>query len=241
MRSTAPRRSVHQASFLKVLCHALVRSTTHRAVACRGAGAPRLEMQASRPRRCSSVRVARVQIHHTFTHAFPASEEITVEWGGVARAQNVAALTSPRSAWHTVTSGTFGSGDGVMEPDVYAVLPRGLYSYEPVGHSLELAVAKDLRGLTGYQDFAGDVPLDLVYVADMSRMRDVPAQQRETFAAACAGAMVQNVYLFCASAGLAVAARGWFDRSVLAEHMRLARDCMPVLAQTVGYPSPSRT
>ena len=130
---------------------------------------------------------------------------------------------------------------GVHEIDVYAVLARGLYSYEPVGHSLELAVAKDLRGLTGYQDFAGDVPLDLVYVADMSRMRDVPAQQRETFAAACAGAMVQNVYLFCASAGLAVAARGWFDRSVLAEHMRLARDCMPVLAQTIGYPSPSRT
>ncbi len=72
-------------------------------------------------------------------------------------------------------------------------------------------------------------------------MRDVPAQQRETFCAACAGAIVQNVHLFCASAGLAVAARGWFSRSVLAEHMRLARDCMPVLAQTVGYPSPSRT
>jgi len=126
---------------------------------------------------------------------------------------------------------------GVHEIDVYAVLSRGLYKYEPAGHTLELAVAQDLRGLTGYQDFAGEAPLDLVYVVDMSRMRDVPAQQRETFCAACAGAIAQNVYLFCASAGLAVAARGWFNRSVLAEHMRLGRNCMPVLAQTVGYPS----
>jgi SagB-type dehydrogenase family enzyme len=126
---------------------------------------------------------------------------------------------------------------GVHEIDVYAVLARGLYRYEPVGHTLELVVAQDLRGLTGYQDFAGEAPLDLVYVVDMSRMRDVPAQQRETFAAACAGAIAQNVYLFCASAGLAVAARGWFNRSGLAEHMRLGRNCVPLLAQTVGYPS----
>lgn len=126
---------------------------------------------------------------------------------------------------------------GIHEIDVYAALARGLYKYEPTGHTLELAVAQDLRGLTGYQDFAGEAPLDLVYVADISRMRDVPAQQRETFSAACAGAIVQNVYLFCASAGLAVAARGWFNRSMLAEHMRLRRHCMPVLAQMVGYPS----
>jgi SagB-type dehydrogenase family enzyme len=138
-------------------------------------------------------------------------------------------------------SRTTPSAPGIHEIDVYAVLARGLYKYEPDGHTLELAVAQDLRGLTGYEDCAGEAPLDLVYVADMSRMRDVPAHQRETFCAACAGAILQNVYLFCASAGLAVAARGWFNRSVLAEHMRLARDCMPVLAQTVGYPSPSRT
>jgi len=49
---------------------------------------------------------------------------------------------------------------------------------------------------------------------------------------------MQNVYLFCASAGLAVATRGWLNRSALIEHMHLSRDRMPLLAQTVGHFSP---
>lgn len=121
------------------------------------------------------------------------------------------------------------------EIDVYAVLARGLYRYDPRRHCLELAVASDLRGLTGYQDFVGDAPLDLVYVADLSRMHDVAPSQREPFASASAGAIVQNVYLFCAAAGLAVAARGWLNRSALGVEMRLPRDSVPVLAQTVGH------
>lgn len=118
---------------------------------------------------------------------------------------------------------------------VYAVLARGLYRYDPRRHRLDLAVASDLRGLTGYQDFVADAPLDLVYVADLSRMHDVAPSQREPFASASAGAIVQNVYLFCAAAGLAVAARGWLNRSALSVEMRLPRDSVPVLAQTVGH------
>lgn len=121
------------------------------------------------------------------------------------------------------------------EIDIYAVLARGLYRYDPYRHCLDLAVASDLRGLTGYQDFVGDAPLDLVYVADLSRMHDITPSQREPFASASAGTIVQNVYLFCAAAGLAVAARGWLNRSALGAEMRLPRDSVPVLAQTVGH------
>jgi SagB-type dehydrogenase family enzyme len=124
---------------------------------------------------------------------------------------------------------------GVHEIDVYAALARGLYRYVPQTHQLELAVAQDLRGLTGYQDFVGEAPLDLVYVANHARMGDIPTSHREAFAAASAGAIAQNVYLFCASAGLAVGARGWLNRSALARHMRLGRDSVAVLAQTVGH------
>ncbi|MBB5462388.1 nitroreductase family protein [Paraburkholderia sp. Cpub6] len=121
------------------------------------------------------------------------------------------------------------------EIDIYAVLARGLYRYDPRRHRLDLAVASDLRGLTGYQDFVGDAPLDLVYVADLARMHDIAPSQRKPFASASAGAIVQNVYLFCAAAGLAVAARGWLNRSALSVEMRLPRDSVPVLAQTVGH------
>jgi nitroreductase len=124
---------------------------------------------------------------------------------------------------------------GLHEIAIYTALSCGLYRYDPHQHCLDLVVASDVRGLTGYQDFVGDAPLDLVYVADLARMHEIAASQREPFASASAGAIVQNVYLFCASAGLAVAARGWLNRSALAVEMRLPRDSVAVLAQTVGH------
>ena len=71
----------------------------------------------------TSVRVARIQVLHTLSVTYPSFETITVEWGQVARGQNVGTYTDPRSAWHLVTSGTYVASDNVYEPDVYAVLP----------------------------------------------------------------------------------------------------------------------
>ncbi|TDY19912.1 nitroreductase [Paraburkholderia sp. BL6665CI2N2] len=121
------------------------------------------------------------------------------------------------------------------EIDVYAVLACGLYRYDPHRHCLDLGVAIDLRGLTGYQEFVCDAPLDLVYVADLSRMHDIAPSQREPFASASAGAIVENVYLFCAGARLVVAARSWLNRSSLGVEMHLPHDSVAVLAQTVGH------
>jgi hypothetical protein len=71
----------------------------------------------------SSVRVARVQLRHTFTTLYPGYETVTVSWGGPARTQSRPAFEDPRGGWHLVTSGTYVAADGVQEPDVYAVLP----------------------------------------------------------------------------------------------------------------------
>jgi hypothetical protein len=71
-----------------------------------------------------SVRVARIQLSHVFLAGFPASEPVTVAWGGAPRTLDVPVATDPRSAWHQVTSGSFIAADNVFEPDVYAVLPR---------------------------------------------------------------------------------------------------------------------
>ena len=73
-----------------------------------------------------SVRVARVQIQHTFGVSFPNSESVTVEWGGVARTLDVPTLTDPLTGWHPVTTGTFVASDGISEPDVYALLPKAV-------------------------------------------------------------------------------------------------------------------
>ena len=124
----------------------------------------------------------------------------------------------------------------LQEIDVYVALPAGLYRYEPVGHLLRLEVPRDIRGVTGNQNFIDEAALDLVFVVDHSRAQLVQAEQREAYAYAAAGAMAQNVYLYCASQGLATVLRAWLDRDALSAAMELKVDQQVLLAQTVGYP-----
>jgi SagB-type dehydrogenase family enzyme len=123
-----------------------------------------------------------------------------------------------------------------QEIDIYAVLPEGAYRYDPAGHTLRLTVGGDHRSLTGVQEFVAQAPLNLVYVARFSHMVDADAEQRTFFAAADAGFIAQNVYLFCASAGLACVVRGLVDRRRLAPALHLQVDERIVLAQSVGFP-----
>jgi nitroreductase len=111
------------------------------------------------------------------------------------------------------------SAMNAQEVEVYVALPTGLYRYAPPAHALQLVSATDVRRVTGYQDFVDTAPLDLVYVADHTHMKLVPAAQRESYASAAAGAMAQNVYLYCASTGLATVIRAWMDRHALAQAM----------------------
>ena len=66
-------------------------------------------------------------------------------------------------------------------------------------------------------------------------MKGVPRDAAIEVAAIATGAIVQNVYLFCASENLATVARGWVDKNALARAMGLRKDQYIVLTQTVGY------
>lgn len=123
-----------------------------------------------------------------------------------------------------------------QEVDVFVAMPEGAYRYEAADHALQLVAAQDLRRVTGYQDFVDEAPVDLVYVADHTRMRAVPVEQRQAYAHAAAGAIAQNVYLYCASAGLNTVIRAWIDRHAIAEALGLSHDQQVLLSQTVGYP-----
>ncbi|TDV11704.1 nitroreductase family protein [Paraburkholderia caballeronis] len=128
------------------------------------------------------------------------------------------------------------SAHAFNEIDIYVALPHGVYRYEPARHQLVLKHAVDARNLTGYQDYVGRAPLDLVYVIRTAKLLDAPPQLRETFAAVAAGAIAQNVSLYCASEGLATVVRGWIDHRALADALKLNEDELPILAQTVGRP-----
>lgn len=124
----------------------------------------------------------------------------------------------------------------VQEIDLFLALPSGAYRYDAAVNELHLVTANDLRRITGYQDFVDEAPLDLVYVADYTRMNRVPAEQRESYASVAAGAITQNVYLFAASNGLATVIRAWIDRAAIADALGLTHDQQVLLSQTVGYP-----
>jgi len=138
----------------------------------------------------------------------------------------------------TLTHGrTAPSAHDWEEIDVYAAMASGLYRYDAKAHLLKRVGNRDLRAQTGIQDFVAGAPLNLIYVADLSRMKEASAEEKQWYAGPDAGFIAQNVYLFCASEGLATVVRGLVDRPALAKAMALAPDQQIVLAQSVGYPA----
>ena len=123
------------------------------------------------------------------------------------------------------------------EIDVYVANAEGLYLYDARNHSLRPVLAQDIRVKTGTQSFVADAPVNLVYVADYSRMVEAEETDRILYSAADAGFISQNVCLFCASEGLATVVRGMVPRNELAKLMKLRPNQHVVLAQSVGYPA----
>ena len=94
---------------------------------------------------------------------------------------------------------------------------------------------EDIRAQTGLQDFVATAPLNLIFVAHGERMTDVSAEDRRLYASVDAGFIGQNVYLFCASEGLATVFRGAVDYPKLARALHLPDQQFVTFAQTVGY------
>jgi len=123
-----------------------------------------------------------------------------------------------------------------QEVDIYVALPEGLYVYDAKAHRLVQILAEDVRAATGGQDFVKGAPLNLVYVADLARTKDAGAEEKNFYTTIDVGFISQNVYLFCASEGLATVVRGTVDRPALAKLMKLRPEQKIIVAQTVGYP-----
>lgn len=123
-----------------------------------------------------------------------------------------------------------------QEIDIYVATANGLYLYQAEDHSLQLVTTEDVRDKTGTQAFVGQVPINLVYVADYSRMGTASPEKKDFYSAADTGFIGQNVYLYCASEGLATVVRNSIDKPALAEAMKLRTEQKIILAQSVGYP-----
>jgi nitroreductase len=120
--------------------------------------------------------------------------------------------------------------------DIYVAAPDGLYSYDAKANILKPIEAGDIRGLTGTQPYVKQAAVNLVYVADMSKIGDLPPEEKAFIPVADTAFIAQNVYLYCAAEGLATVVRALIDKPALAKAMKLRPDQTITLAQSVGYP-----
>ena len=111
----------------------------------------------------------------------------------------------------------------IMVIDVYAAMADGVWLYDPKQHALRPHLETDIRAQTGLQDFVATAPLNLVYVAHGERMKEISPEERRLYASVDAAFAGQNVYLYCASEGLATVFRGAVDYEKLKQAMQLER------------------
>ncbi|MFH0963766.1 MAG: SagB/ThcOx family dehydrogenase [Planctomycetota bacterium] len=128
------------------------------------------------------------------------------------------------------------SAMNAQEIDIYVVTADGVSRYDAKAHALVPILAEDVRELAGKQPFVKEAPVNLVYVADYARIGRGSEADKDFYAAADTGFISQNVYLFCASEGLATVVRGSVDRAGLTKAMKLEGTQRIMLAQTVGHP-----
>ncbi len=123
-----------------------------------------------------------------------------------------------------------------QEIDVYVITAKAAWLYDAKGELLKPVAAGDLRALAGTQEWVKEAPLNLVYVADSAKMGGGDEESRALYSGADTGFISQNVYLYCASEGLATVVRASVDEAALSKALGLRSEQKIILAQTVGYP-----
>ncbi len=120
--------------------------------------------------------------------------------------------------------------------EVYVVLPGGVYFYDSKGNILKFIKSGNYMTNTGKQDFVEKASVNLIIVSDMGKLGDATPDNQLLYAGIHSGAIMQNIYLYCASRGLNTVTRRYFDEKEVTEVLGLPAGKRPILAQSVGYP-----
>lgn len=116
-----------------------------------------------------------------------------------------------------------------QEVSVYVIVPEGAYLYDAKANVLKQVNNDDIRALAGMQEYAQKALLNIAIVSDKAKM------PHDIFAGTAAGAVMQNIYLWCASNEIGTVTRGSFDGEGLAKALGLSETQRIMLVQTVGY------
>lgn len=119
--------------------------------------------------------------------------------------------------------------------EVYIILPGGVYLYEDSTNFLKLIRSGNYMKSSGKQDFVEKAGMNVIVVSDMKKLGDHPIENNLLDSGIHAGAIIQNIYLYCASSGLNCVVRAWFDQDELSDTLKLPDYKRVILAQSIGY------
>ena len=129
---------------------------------------------------------------------------------------------------------TYPSAKGRQSISVYVILKQGAYLYNYKNNTLELIAAGDFMAKAGTQAFVAKAPLNLIYVADISKLGPMNADN-VALANLDAGHCSENVYLYCAGAGLSNVIRASVDTAALGKILKLTKNDVIIAGHTIGY------
>jgi SagB-type dehydrogenase family enzyme len=116
--------------------------------------------------------------------------------------------------------------------EIYVLNKEGAYLYDPQNHELKLVAAGDYRKVGASQERFQECPLMLIFVANYDKMEGFSEESKILFGGTDTGYISQNVYLYCASEGLATCALGSIHRDQLQELLKY--NGKAILGQSVG-------
>ncbi|HOW58784.1 MAG TPA: SagB/ThcOx family dehydrogenase [Candidatus Omnitrophota bacterium] len=128
------------------------------------------------------------------------------------------------------------SAHNAQEIDIYVAKREALYLYHADTHELTSVAQGDFRSFTGKQSFVKDAPVSLIFVTDLEKLSGDSEQDANFYSNTDTGYISQNVYLYCASEGLATVVLGWIDRDQINTILKLRPRQRVILTQPVGYP-----
>jgi SagB-type dehydrogenase family enzyme len=119
-----------------------------------------------------------------------------------------------------------------QEIEIYILNKEGAYLYLPKEHALQLIAKGDHRKKGASQEQFQECPLMLIFVANYNKMEGFSNESKTIYEGTDTGNISQNVYLYCASEGLATCALGSIHRDKLQELLQF--NGKAILGQSVG-------
>ena len=139
---------------------------------------------------------------------------------------------------------TVASGMMIFPLEIYVVLPKGIYYYQPKEHLLKLLKEGDYMEKTGRQPFVKNASMTILFYSNTENRckNDIqkkyytptPQQDKDLWADIEVGFACQNIYLYCTSENIKTCVRAWCDGEYFKKELGLPEKHRFILSQSMG-------